>query len=189
MKSLILAMTMCLPVLAQQDAPAPQEAPQPPPPQGRVASPHGNPHHAAFLEKFDTNKDGRIDEQEKEALRAAFEARKAEFQKKILEKYDANKDGQLDEQEKAAAKADFHKDRPHRPHMMRHHGHGPAMPPPGCSRPAPPRGGPRSAPGCPPPPCRCCCTRRHDPRPRPNPKSECDPDSAPVAPPDDAPSE
>lgn len=75
---------------------------------------------AAFMEKFDTNKDGKIDEQEKEAIKAAFAARKAEFEKKILEKYDTNKDGQLDEQEKAAAKADFMKHHAGRPH--RHHG-------------------------------------------------------------------
>lgn len=104
-RPLIIAIAMALPLLAQEPTSSePQDTP-PPPPQGGAVAPHGDPHHAAFMEKFDTNKDGRIDEKEKEAIRTAFDARKAEFQKKILEKYDANKDGQLDEQEKEAFKA------------------------------------------------------------------------------------
>ncbi len=189
MKPLLLIVATCLPLLAQQNAPTPQDSPPPPPLQGETAALHGNPHRAAFMEKFDTNKDGRIDEQEKEAMRAAIEAKRAEFQKKILEKYDANKDGQLDEQEKAAAKADFHKNGPHRPHMMRHHGHGPAMPPPDCRRPAPSCGGPQAGPECPPPSCGCCCARRHGHRPPQGPGPECGRDSAPAAPPVDAPAE
>lgn len=101
------------------------------------------------MAKFDTNKDGKIDEQEREAIKAAHEARKAEFEKKLLEKFDTNKDGVLDEQEKAAAKAEFAKKRgccgprPHGPkhHGPRHHGprhHGPKGP--GCCPPAPPCG-------------------------------------------------
>ena len=130
-KSLIIAVTMSLPLLAQQEAPAPQDAP-PTPPQGGAIAPHGDPHHAAFMEKFDTNKDGRIDEQEKQAIRQAHEARKAEFQKKLLEKYDANKDGQLDDQEKAAIKADFEKNAQQRRHMHRR-GHGPGRPSSCCN--------------------------------------------------------
>ncbi len=128
MKHLLFATVVSLPLLAQQEPLPPQEAALP---SGGVAASHGDPHRAAFMEKFDTNKDGRIDEQEKQAIRQAHEARKAEFQKKLLEKYDANKDGQLDDQEKAAIKADFEKNCQGRRHM-RHGGHGPAMPPPCC---------------------------------------------------------
>ncbi len=63
--------------------------------------------HKHMMEKFDANKDGQLDEQEKAAMKADFEARHAEMQKKCLEKFDANKDGQLDEQEKEAMKAEF----------------------------------------------------------------------------------
>lgn len=168
MKSLLFAMALSLPLMAQQAAPEPQDTPPPPPPQGRAASPHGNPHHAAFLEEFDINKDGRIDEQEKEAIRAVFAERKAEYQRKILEKYDANKDGQLDEQEKAAARADFEKNGPRRsrPH---HRGHGPAVPPQGCRPPMS---------GC------CCCCGENGRAPRPHaPQPPCDKVPAtPVAP-------
>lgn len=63
-------------------------------------------HHARMLEKFDTNKDGKLDDTEKAAAQAAREARKAE----MLKKYDANGDGKLDDTEKAAAKAEWKKD-------------------------------------------------------------------------------
>jgi hypothetical protein len=49
-----------------------------------------------FMEKYDTNKDGRIDDNER---RAYYEARKQEY---MLRNYDANKDGKIDEQEKEA---------------------------------------------------------------------------------------
>ncbi len=165
MKTILIALALSMPIMAQQAAPSPEDAP---PPQPGAVAPHGDPRRADFLEKFDTNKDGRIDEQEKLAIRQAHEARKAEFHKKILEKYDADKDGQLDEQEKAAIKADFEKNGPRRPHMMRHGGHGPAMPPQGCPPPKPPCDAPQAGPGCPPPApsCCCCCAKRgHGPRP------------------------
>ncbi len=81
-----------------------------------------------MLEKFDANKDGQLDEQEKAAMKAAREARHAEMKQKMLEKFDANKDGQLDEQEKAAMKAEF--EARHGKHEGKPcpHGRGPAMP-------------------------------------------------------------
>ena len=70
-RPLIIAIAMALPLLAQEPTSSePQDTP-PPPPQGGAVAPHGDPHHAAFMEKFDTNKDGRIDEKEKEAIRTA----------------------------------------------------------------------------------------------------------------------
>ena len=66
-----------------------------------------------IMEKFDTNKDGKLDETEKAALKKAMEERRAngegkgkkgDKRKKIMEKFDTNKDGKLDEAEKAALK-------------------------------------------------------------------------------------
>lgn len=57
---------------------------------------------AAMLEKFDANKDGKLDDAEKAK---AFEARKALFAQKrgeMLAKFDTNKDGTLDDAEKSA---------------------------------------------------------------------------------------
>ena len=48
----------------------------------------------AILEKFDTNKDGKIDEAETKTMREAQ-------QKEMLEKYDTDKDGKLSDIERA----------------------------------------------------------------------------------------
>lgn len=48
------------------------------------------------MEKFDTNKDGKLDETERAALRAQKQARHQE----MVAKYDANKDGKLDDAER-----------------------------------------------------------------------------------------
>lgn len=53
---------------------------------------------AKLLEKYDKNKDGKLDESEKEAL-------KKDRQAEMLKKYDKNGDGKLDDAEKEAAKA------------------------------------------------------------------------------------
>lgn len=57
-----------------------------------------------ILEKFDTNKDGKLDEAEREAAKAAREemmkARKAE----MLKKFDKDGDGKLSDEEEAAMK-------------------------------------------------------------------------------------
>jgi Ca2+-binding EF-hand superfamily protein len=60
-------------------------------------------HKARKMERFDTNKDGVLDDAEKAAMRQAFEQRHAERKAKFLERFDTNKDGQLDASEKAAA--------------------------------------------------------------------------------------
>ena len=54
------------------------------------------------LAEFDTNKDGVLDKTEREALKAAMEAKHKAF----IAKYDKNGDGVLDKTELAAAKAD-----------------------------------------------------------------------------------
>lgn len=162
MKITLLTLVAALPLMAQDPAPAPDGATPPPPPAAPAEAPvhhhaHGPMGRAALMEKFDTNKDGQLDDQEKEAMKAAFEARKAEFEKRMLEKFDANKDGKLDDQEKAAMREEFAKTHGPGPRGMRHGGHGPAMPgKPGCC-------GPKPEGCCPPPPpcCRCCAPAHH----------------------------
>jgi hypothetical protein len=62
---------------------------------------HGGPDgmRARMVEKFDTNKDGTLDEAERTAMRAEREKKHQE----MVQKFDANKDGKLDEAERQAA--------------------------------------------------------------------------------------
>ncbi len=84
-----------------------------------------------MLEKFDKNGDGQLSADEKEAAKAAFEARKGgkpgekgfngkggrgkdfggKGREAMMKKFDTNSDGKLDETEKAAAKEAFQKRR------------------------------------------------------------------------------
>lgn len=54
-------------------------------------------------EQYDTNKDGKLDEQERAAMKAD---RAAKRQARLLAKYDVNKNGQLDPDEQAKCDAD-----------------------------------------------------------------------------------
>jgi len=58
-------------------------------------------------EKFDANKDGKLDENEKAEMKKAWQDKKAKF----VKKFDTNGDGQLDESEKAAAKQEHERKR------------------------------------------------------------------------------
>jgi Ca2+-binding EF-hand superfamily protein len=58
------------------------------------------------LAKYDTNKDGALDDTEMAAWKADIAAKAKATKEENLAKYDANKDGKLDETEKAARKAD-----------------------------------------------------------------------------------
>lgn len=60
---------------------------------------------AAVLKKYDKNKDGKLDDQEK----AAWKADQKKQREDQLKKYDKNKDGKLDAEEKAAMKEDLRK--------------------------------------------------------------------------------
>ncbi|MBK1833371.1 EF-hand domain-containing protein [Roseibacillus ishigakijimensis] len=66
---------------------------------------------AEVIAKFDTDGDGKLNEEERKAAR---EARRAEFEKRraeMLEKFDTDKDGKLSQEErKAAMLARFDKD-------------------------------------------------------------------------------
>ncbi len=144
-KSLFFALFAALPVMAQDAAPeqCPAQQPcckaMPCAPAKPCCGKHGQrpDFRKMMLEKFDANKDGQLDDAEKAAAKAEFEAKRAEmkaaFEKKMLEKFDANKDGQLDDAEKAAAKAEFEKMRAERggkrgPRCGRHGHRGPKRP-------------------------------------------------------------
>jgi len=53
-----------------------------------------------ILKKFDKDGDGKLNDEEKAAAKAA----KAEMEKQMLEKYDKDKDGKLSDEEKAEMK-------------------------------------------------------------------------------------
>ncbi len=116
-KSLMIALALvALPVLAQEAPQKPCDKPCGPKPCMRHHH-HGHKHmHKGMMEKFDANKDGQLDEQEKAAMKADFEAKHAEMKAKFMEKFDVNKNGQIDEDEKAAIKADFEANAPKGPH-------------------------------------------------------------------------
>ena len=72
MKSLLLTlMAAAMPIMAQEAAPAPAPGPHPTP-----ACPCQNPHFKHMLAKFDANKDGQLDDQEKAAMKAEFAERR-----------------------------------------------------------------------------------------------------------------
>ena len=73
------------------------------------------------MEKFDANHDGKLDESERAAAKAALKERMekakehhGEFKAKLLERFDANHDGKLDDGERAAAKAALKERKEHR---------------------------------------------------------------------------
>lgn len=57
-----------------------------------------------MLKRFDANGDGKLDETERAAARAAHPKAGKKAEQRLLERFDANKDGKLDETEMAAAK-------------------------------------------------------------------------------------
>src|SRR5215470_3620755 len=62
------------------------------------AAPEGM--RAKILEKYDTNHDGKLDDGERAAMRADFQAKRAERRAKMLARFDSNKDGKLDANER-----------------------------------------------------------------------------------------
>lgn len=62
----------------------------------------------AILEKFDTDKDGKLSEDERKAMHEAKEAKMAEHRKEMVTKYDADGDGKLNDEEREKAKAEHH---------------------------------------------------------------------------------
>ena len=109
MKStIILSLVAALPMLAQ--CPCAKQAPQQCPAMHRPCAqqrPNVEAMKARIMEKFDVNKDGQLDDSEKEAIKKDFEAKAAEAKAKFMEKFDTNKDGQIDDAEKEAIKKEF----------------------------------------------------------------------------------
>ncbi len=66
---------------------------------------------AEVIAKFDTNKDGKLDDTEKAAMKKQFQAKRAEMKAKRLAKYDANKNGKIDDAEKATMQAEHKAER------------------------------------------------------------------------------
>ncbi len=163
--SLIIAIVSSLPLLAQEPAPAPQPEAPAPAPQGGQAQPQGQGMHRGhgrhmqgprgqhrgmmnpeqrkqMLEKFDTDKDGKLSDEERKAMREEFMKNRPqrpqmpgqpgaqgpqgprgphrgmmdpEQQKKMLEKFDTDKDGKLSDEERKAAREEFMKNHPQMP--------------------------------------------------------------------------
>lgn len=67
-----------------------------------VAAPHFD--RAQVIQKYDTNKDGQLSDQEKTALKADMQAKRQQMKQQMLTKFDTNKDGKIDDAERAAAK-------------------------------------------------------------------------------------
>jgi len=63
----------------------------------------------ANLEKYDANKDGKLEETETAKINADRDAKRDAEKKARLEKYDTNKDGKIDKTEAEAEKADKEK--------------------------------------------------------------------------------
>ena len=66
----------------------------------------GGPDKATFMQKYDTNGDGKLDDAEKAQLRSDMKAKHEAKKAEMLAKYDLNKDGKLDESERAVMKND-----------------------------------------------------------------------------------
>jgi len=60
----------------------------------------------ASLEKYDADKDGQLNDEEKAKAKEGAKEKAKHTREENLAKYDANKDGKLDEAEHAAKKAD-----------------------------------------------------------------------------------
>jgi 5-hydroxyisourate hydrolase-like protein (transthyretin family) len=66
-----------------------------------VAGPHFD--RSQVIEKYDTNKDGQLSDQEKTALKADMKAKHEQMKQERLAKLDTNRDGKIDDAERQAA--------------------------------------------------------------------------------------
>ncbi len=73
---------------------------------GAFAGDGGN-RKAEILAKYDTNGDGKLDDSERAAMKADFQAKRAARKAEMLAKYDLNKDGKLEKNERVAMKTDL----------------------------------------------------------------------------------
>jgi Ca2+-binding EF-hand superfamily protein len=68
---------------------------------------HGREMHQRMLEKYDANKNGQLDPEEREVARRDREARRAE----IMKRFDTDGDGKLSESEREAMREEMRKER------------------------------------------------------------------------------
>jgi len=62
--------------------------------------------HAQMLAQFDKNKDGKLDDTERQAAKAARKEQRDAKRAEVMARFDTNKDGKLDDTERQAAKAE-----------------------------------------------------------------------------------
>src|SRR5215212_7713822 len=93
-KSLVIALTLCVASLVAFAA------------DGEKKDKKADKPHAKVLEKYDKNGNGKLDDDEREAMR---KERRSENAAAALKKFDKNGDGKLDAGEREAAKADRRK--------------------------------------------------------------------------------
>jgi hypothetical protein len=101
MKKHIIA-ALALAIVGSVSVQAQDESAKPKPPtegarQGRPGGPRGEGMRAQMLEKYDANKDGKLDESERETMRKEREA-------EMVKRFDKNGDGKLDDAEREAAR-------------------------------------------------------------------------------------
>ncbi len=59
---------------------------------------------AGLMEKFDTNKDGKLSEEERKAMREGMQELREKMRAEMLKKYDKDGDGELSEEERKTMK-------------------------------------------------------------------------------------
>jgi len=74
------------------------------------ATPSGK-HHEEILKRFDKDGDGKLNDEEKAAAKAAATERRDEMRDEALARFDANGDGKLDDTERAALREAMQKER------------------------------------------------------------------------------
>ena len=115
MKKTVLSVTLCSATLFLVGGRA--DEPKPAPPAAAAPAPAMDSAQAELLKRYDTNHDGKLDENELAAahegmLKETFNGtaggeRGKKFRAAMIKRFDRNGDGQLDESEKAAMKKYF----------------------------------------------------------------------------------
>jgi Ca2+-binding EF-hand superfamily protein len=61
---------------------------------------HHGPRKGELMKKYDANGDGKLDEHERQALRAERKSFREQHRKEMITRYDRNRDGKLDDAER-----------------------------------------------------------------------------------------
>ena len=99
-KTLLMAVALIAPVLAQDAS----DGPRGPKHQGPRDMGRNILAHKLVMDKYDTNKDGKLDDTEKAALKADADKLREARHKEMLAKWDKDGDGKLSDEEKEAMK-------------------------------------------------------------------------------------